>query len=192
MIDFQKNKRILLILSSPSGGGKSSLAKALLEKDSNLRLSISATTRPPRQLEVDGRDYYFKTKDEFEQLIHQNMFLEYAKIYDNYYGTLKESVTETVKNGYDLIFDIDWHGARSIKDFYPDAVSVFIKPPDFDILKKRLEKRGQDSLEVIQNRMKLAQEEISHASEYDYVIVNDDFNQSLNELTLILMNLRNA
>ena len=140
-----KNKGLIIILSSPSGAGKSSLAKALLEIDNNLRLSISATTRKPRPNEQDGVNYYFKTKSEFEELVKQNQFLEHAKIYNNYYGTPKKHVENLLNQGLDVLFDIDWQGARSIKQNAVNAVSIFILPPNLEVLEQRLRNRAADS-----------------------------------------------
>ncbi|MCC8376944.1 MAG: guanylate kinase [Rickettsia endosymbiont of Graphium doson] len=182
-----KNKGLIIILSSPSGAGKSSLAKALLEIDNNLRLSISATTRKPRPNEQDGVNYYFKTKSEFEELVKQNQFLEHAKIYDNYYGTPKKHVENLLNQGLDVLFDIDWQGARSIKQNAVNAVSIFILPPNLEILEQRLRNRAADNEEAIQLRMASAQAEISHSNEYDYIITNDDFNDTLQQIHAIIL-----
>ncbi|HJD68048.1 MAG TPA: guanylate kinase [Rickettsia endosymbiont of Bembidion lapponicum] len=182
-----KNKGLIIILSSPSGAGKSSLAKALLEIDNNLRLSISATTRKPRPNEQDGVNYYFKTKSEFEELVKQNQFLEHAKIYDNYYGTPKKHVENLLNQGLDVLFDIDWQGARSIKQNAVNAVSIFILPPNLEILEQRLRNRAADNEEAIQLRMASAQAEISHSNEYDHIITNDDFNDTLQQIHAIIL-----
>lgn len=182
-----KNKGLIIILSSPSGAGKSSLAKALLEIDNNLRLSISATTRKPRPNEQDGVNYYFKTKSEFEELVKQNQFLEHAKIYDNYYGTPKKHVENLLNQGLDVLFDIDWQGARSIKQNAVNAVSIFILPPNLEVLEQRLRNRAADNEEAIQLRMASAQAEISHSNEYDHIITNDDFNDTLQQIHEIIL-----
>ncbi|ABV79749.1 MAG: guanylate kinase [Janthinobacterium lividum] len=182
-----KNKGLIIILSSPSGAGKSSLAKALLEIDHNLRLSISATTRKPRPNEQDGVNYYFKTKVEFEKLVKQNQFLEHAKIYDNYYGTPKKHVENLLNQGLDVLFDIDWQGARSIKQNAVNAVSIFILPPNLEVLEQRLRNRAADNEEAIQLRMASAQAEISHSNEYDHIITNDDFNDTLQQIHTIIL-----
>lgn len=182
-----KNKGLIIILSSPSGAGKSSLAKALLEIDNNLRLSISTTTRKPRPNEQDGVNYYFKTKSEFEELVKQNQFLEHAKIYDNYYGTPKKHVENLLNQGLDVLFDIDWQGARSIKQNAVNAVSIFILPPNLEILEQRLRNRAADNEEAIQLRMASAQAEISHSNEYDHIITNDDFNDTLQQIHAIIL-----
>ncbi|WP_395477048.1 guanylate kinase [Rickettsia endosymbiont of Pantilius tunicatus] len=186
-----KNKGLIIILSSPSGAGKSSLAKALLEIDNNLRLSISATTRKPRPNEQDGVNYYFKTKSEFEELVKQNQFLEHAKIYDNYYGTPKKHVENLLNQGLDVLFDIDWQGARSIKQNAINAVSIFILPPNLEVLEQRLRNRAADNEEAIQLRMASAQAEISHSNEYDHIITNDDFNDTLQQIHAIILEKRN-
>ncbi|WP_419234923.1 guanylate kinase [Rickettsia endosymbiont of Nabis limbatus] len=186
-----KNKGLIIILSSPSGAGKSSLAKALLEIDNNLRLSISATTRKPRPNEQDGVNYYFKTKSEFEELVKQNQFLEHAKIYDNYYGTPKKHVENLLNQGLDVLFDIDWQGARSIKQNAINAVSIFILPPNLEVLEQRLRNRAADNEEAIQLRMASAQAEISYSNEYDHIITNDDFNDTLQQIHAIILEKRN-
>lgn len=182
-----KNKGLIIILSSPSGAGKSSLAKALLEIDNNLRLSISATTRKPRPNEQDGVNYYFKTKVEFEELVKQNQFLEHAKIYNYYYGTPKKHVENLLNQGLDVLFDIDWQGARSIKQNAVNAISIFILPPNLEILEQRLRNRAADNEEAIQLRMASAQAEISHSNEYDHIITNDDFNDTLQQIHAIIL-----
>lgn len=182
-----KNKGLIIILSSPSGAGKSSLTRALLEIDDNLRLSISATTRKPRPNEQEGVNYYFKTKSEFEELVKQNQFLEHAKIYDNYYGTPKKYIENLLNQGLDVLFDIDWQGARSIKQNAVNAVSIFILPPSLEVLEQRLRNRATDNEEAIQLRMASAQAEISHANEYDHIITNDDFNDTLQQIHAIIL-----
>lgn len=190
MISAARSKGLIIILSSPSGAGKSSLAKALLDKDSNLRLSISVTTRKPRFGEHDTINYYFKTNQEFEELIKQNMFLEYAKVYDNYYGTLKKNVNHLINQGFDVLFDIDWQGARNIKKVANNVLSIYILPPSTEILEIRLKNRAQDSIEVVNKRMKSALDEMSHANEYDYIVINDDFNKTVKEIHSIIINKR--
>ncbi|ALA62222.1 guanylate kinase [Rickettsia amblyommatis] len=187
-VELSRNsKRLIIILSSPSGTGKSSLAKALLKIDNNLRLSISATTRKPRLGEVEGINYYFKTGLEFEELVKQNKFLEYAKIYDNYYGTPKEYVAMLLNQGLDVVFDIDWQGARSIKKNATNVVAIFVLPPNIEVLEQRLRNRATDNEEAIKLRMQSAQNEISHANEYDYVVTNDDFDRTLKKIHAIIV-----
>ena len=187
-VELSRNsKGLIIILSSPSGTGKSSLAKALLKIDNNLRLSISATTRKPRLGEVEGINYYFKTGLEFEELVKQNKFLEYAKIYDNYYGTPKEYVEMLLNQGLDILFDIDWQGARSIKKNATNVVAIFVLPPNIEVLEQRLRNRATDNEEAIKLRMQSAQNEISHANEYDYVVTNDDFDRTLKKIHAIIV-----
>ena len=183
----------LFIVSAPSGAGKSSLINALLKKfnlDDSLRLSISHTTREPRPGEVDHESYHFVSVDEFKALIERNAFFEYAQVFDNYYGTSKEIVLEWINEGKDVLFDIDWQGARLIKEQVPEAVKIFIMPPSLDELQNRLVKRGQDGSDVINKRMAKAMGEISHYDEYDYVIINDDFDESLIALRSIILSHR--
>lgn len=182
-----KNKGFVIILSSPSAAGKSSLAKALLEIDNNLRLSISATTRSPRSSEVNGVDYYFKTIDEFNQLIKHKAFLEYANVYGNYYGTLKKTVTDYLNNNLDVLFDIDYQGMQSIKETLEHVVTIFILPPNLNILKQRIKSRGQDNKEVIELRMQYAAKEIEHARHYDYIVINDNFDITLKTIYSIII-----
>lgn len=187
------SKGTLFIVSAPSGAGKSSLITALLKKfnlDDSLRLSISHTTRDPRPGEVDHESYHFVSVEEFESLIERNAFFEHAKVFDNYYGTSKEIVLDWINQGKDVLFDIDWQGARLIKEQVPEAIKIFILPPSLDALRQRLIKRGQDEMDVINKRMAQAMSEISHYDEYDYVIINDDFDESLITLRSIILSKR--
>lgn len=187
------SKGTLFIVSAPSGAGKSSLINALLKKfnlDDKLRLSISHTTRKPRPDEVDHESYHFVSVEEFEQLIERNAFFEHAKVFDNYYGTSKEIVLDWIDQGKDVLFDIDWQGARIIKEQVPDAIKIFILPPSLDALRTRLIKRAQDDMDIINKRMAQAMSEISHYDEYDYVIINDDFDESLITLRSIILSKR--
>ena len=185
-------KGTLYIVSAPSGAGKSSLIDAILKRfnaDDSLRLSVSHTTRAPRGEEVDHVSYHFVTKEEFEALIERNAFYEYAKVFDNYYGTSREIVEQWLEEGKDVFLDIDWQGARQIREQTPGAKGIFIIPPSLDELESRLRKRGTDAEEVIVKRMNKAISEKSHYNEYDYVIINDDFEQSvLNLRSIILAN----
>ena len=179
----------LYILSAPSGAGKSSLISALLQQDEHKRMmvSVSHTTRQPRQGEVEGVHYYFVSVEEFERLIDEGIFLEYAKVFGgNYYGTSLPAIEANLAQGIDVFLDIDWQGAQQIRAKVPDVKSIFILPPSLPELKRRLIGRGQDSAEVIADRMSKAVNEISHYTEYDYIIVNDNFTQALADLKSIL------
>ena len=183
----------LYILSAPSGAGKSSLIAALLEKNDGSRkmVSISHTTRAPRPGEADGVHYYFLSVDEFERLIEKGHFLEYAKVFGgNYYGTSLPTIEENLAKGIDVFLDIDWQGAQQIRQKVPSVKSIFILPPSLTELERRLVGRGQDSKDVIDERMSKAIGEISHYDEYDFVIVNDDFEQALADLQSILQSER--
>ncbi len=183
----------LYILSAPSGAGKSSLISALLASDSSTQkmVSVSHTTRAPRPGEVEGVHYYFVSKEEFESLIEQDLFLEYAKVFGgNYYGTSLPAIEENLAKGIDVFLDIDWQGAQQIRKKVSSVKSIFILPPSLPELERRLIGRGQDSEEVIAERMSKAISEISHYDEYDYVIVNDDFEKALKDLQSILQSER--
>lgn len=187
MASFLKNKALIIILSAPSGGGKTSIAKKLLEKDDKLSLSISATTRSPRPGEVDGVHYFFKSKSDFNQMIDDNHLLETAEIYGNSYGTPLFAVEEKLAKDLDVLFDIDSQGAYQImKKSRDQVVSIFITPPDLDSLESRLKLRAQDSQEIIDKRLNLAQEEIKQAKHYDYTVVNDDFDRAVKEIQSII------
>ncbi len=176
----------LYVVAAPSGGGKTSLISALLRLDERLRLSISHTTRPPRPHEVEGQHYYFVGDEEFARLVEENAFLEHARVYDHSYGTGREQVQGQLKQGFDVMLDIDWQGAKQIRRSFPDCRSIFILPPSLEELHKRLSSRGQDSSSVIERRMQKARSELSHASEFDYMIVNDDFEAALHDLHAII------
>ena len=186
------SKGTLFIVSAPSGAGKSSLIDALLKRfnlDDKLRLSVSHTTRAPRPGEIDHVSYHFITNEEFEKLIERNAFYEYAHGFDHYYGTSREIVEQWLNEGKDVLLDIDWQGARQIRRQTPDAKGIFIVPPSLEELNRRLVTRATDAPEVIEKRMSKAISEISHYNEYDYVIVNDDFDESLlNMRSIILSN----
>ena len=185
--DYVKHKGILLVLSSPSGAGKTTLTHLLLEQEKYVTLSISATTRAPRPGEEEGVHYYFKSRDEFKVLLQQNAFYEHAKVFGNYYGTLREPVETALNQGYDVILDVDWQGAQQlIQEDTNRVVSIFILPPSLEALEERLRKRAQDEETVIQYRMSQALREISHWAEYDYVIVNDHLEKSLNDIRSII------
>ncbi len=179
---------LLLILSSPSGAGKSTLARRLMDWDTSLRFSVSATTRAPRPGEVDGREYYFKSRAAFEQMVASGDMLEHAEVFGNLYGSPRGPVEAAMQAGRDTLFDIDWQGGQQIKNsaLGRDVVSVFVLPPSIAALDSRLRGRGQDSEGVIAGRMAKSQAEISHWAEYDYVIVNEDIDVAFAELTTIL------
>ncbi|MCF2849440.1 guanylate kinase [Pseudoalteromonas sp. ACER1] len=177
----------LFILSAPSGAGKSSLISALLEKHSDMKVSVSHTTRSPRPGEENGVHYHFVSVDEFKALIEKNDFFEWAQVFDNYYGTSKQAIESQLAAGIDVFLDIDWQGAQQIRKLVDDVETIFILPPSKEELESRLNNRGQDSAEVIAGRMAKAQSETSHYNEYDYVVVNDDFDTALAEIETIVM-----
>lgn len=178
---------LMLVLSSPSGAGKTTLSRMLLEQDSNIALSISATTRPRRPNERDGVDYYFIDKQRFQAMVAREELLESALVFDNYYGTPRAPVETALSAGQDMLFDIDWQGTQQLVERAPeDLVSVFILPPSTDDLERRLISRAQDSPEVVARRMAKAADEMSHWAEYDYVIVNHEISSSLAQLRAIL------
>ena len=182
------NRRgLMLVLSSPSGAGKSSISRRLLDIDDNVTLSISATSRKRRPGEVEGKDYQFVTPEDFQIMINENQFLEYAKVFDHYYGTPAKQVMETLGRGGDILFDIDWQGTQSLKaTARDDLVSVFILPPSFRELERRLKKRNQDTDQEVAKRMSKAADELSHFPEYDYIVVNHDLDSSVNQIHNIL------
>lgn len=178
---------LLFILSSPSGAGKTTITRSLLERDPQLKISVSVTTRPPRPGEVHGKDYIFITKDEFDHMVESHMLLEYAKVFGHYYGTPLAPVEEALANSQDIIFDIDWQGTQQLKQkLVNDLVTVFILPPGKEELERRLRARQQDHEDVIKERMKKASDEISHYSEYDYIIINRDLEKSIAQAASIL------
>jgi guanylate kinase len=172
----------LYILSAPSGAGKTSLVKALLQQDDQVGVSVSHTTRAMRPGEVDGVDYNFVSMDDFNALIEQGQFLEYAEVFGNKYGTSQQWVKEQLAGGRDVILEIDWQGAEQVRRLMPEAVTLFILPPSRAALRERLNARGQDSDEVIEGRMAEATNEMSHYPEYDYLLINDDFDTALQQL----------
>ncbi len=177
----------MLVLSSPSGAGKTSICKKLLETEKGLLMSISYTTRPKRKSENDGEDYFFVKKKEFDELQSKNYFVESALVFDHYYGTPKNFIERNLKKGIDILFDIDWQGAQKLVDYYKnDVVSIFVLPPSNKILLERLKKRNEDSIEIVKKRMSKAKSEISHWIEYDYIIINDDIDKSSREVITIL------
>ena len=185
---MKKNRKgLMLVLSSPSGAGKTSICKEILKKIKELKLSISYTTRPKRKSEVDGMDYFFISKKKFKELQAKDFFIENAKVFDHLYGTPKNFVEKNLLKGVDVLFDIDWQGAQKLSNFSKtDIVSVFILPPSNKILKERLKKRNEDSLEIVNKRMSKAKSEISHWIEYDYVLINEDLVTCTDEVVTIL------
>jgi len=169
-----KRRGLLFVLSSPSGAGKSTIARMLLAEDDGIAMSVSATTRPPRPGEVDGEDYHFVSDERFTELVASGAFLEWATVFGNRYGTLKSEVTKTIEGGRDVLLDIDWQGTQQLKQVDPDIVRAFILPPSMEELERRLRHRGTDGEEVIQKRMDRAANEISHWAEYDYVLINNN------------------
>ena len=176
----------LYIVSAPSGAGKTSLVKALLESEKTLRVSVSYTTRSMRPGEVDGVNYTFVDVTEFQRKINAGLFLEHAEVFDNYYGTSRLWVEAQLAQGMDVVLEIDWQGAQQVRRLMPQTVSIFILPPDKSTLEQRLRGRGQDSEAVIAQRLQEAVTEMSHYGEYDYVVVNDDFDVALGDLRAIL------
>ena len=182
-----KKEGVLLVISSPSGTGKTTICKKLLEYDKNIHLSVSVTTRKKRKNEVEGIDYYFKTKKDFLNLKSENFFIENAFVFENYYGTLKSEVLEQLENGIDVLIDIDWQGTRQITQAMKgNLIKIFLLPPSIDELKKRLSKRNSDSLEEINFRMSKALKEIKHYDEYDYVLVNNNLDETFQQIVKIL------
>jgi guanylate kinase len=180
------NKGRLFILSAASGTGKTSLAKALVESMPDVAFSVSHTTRPPRLGEQHGVHYYFLSPQQFDEMVAADRFLEHAKVFGNCYGTSRAATENLLRQGKNIILDIDWQGARAIKEKMPESVSIFILPPSRTALKDRLTSRGQDSPEVIERRMREAVSEMSHYQEFDRVVVNDDFAAALNDLKAII------
>ena len=176
----------LYIISAPSGAGKTSLVKALLQTGIDLSLSISYTSRPARPEEVHGRDYHFVTREVFEQRLKQGEFLESAELYGNFYGTSKNWINETMMSGRDILLEIDSQGARQVRQVFPGAVGIFVLPPSLEVLEMRLRHRAQDSLEAITRRLAAAREELSHVNQYDYVIINDKLDKALQDLKCIV------
>lgn len=186
-MDKVARRGLMLVLSSPSGAGKTTIARRLLDEDGDLALSISHTTRPKRKGETDGKDYHFIDKEAFTRMRDQGAFLEWAVVFDNYYGTTREPVEQALRQGRDVLFDVDWQGADALRESAKDdVVSVFILPPSAQALEERLRTRAEDSEEVVSKRMRGASNEIQHWDEYDYVIVNFDIDRSVEAVRAIL------
>ncbi|MEA3291245.1 MAG: guanylate kinase [Pseudomonadota bacterium] len=176
----------VFVISAPSGAGKTSLARALVQSRDDTALAVSHTTRPMRPGEKEGLDYFFVDRQQFKIMVDGNRFLEYAQVFDNFYGTSVDAVESLLAAGKNVLLDIDWQGARVVREKFPGACSIFVLPPSLDALETRLQGRGQDSGEVIARRMREAQNEMSHSGEYLHRIVNDDFDQALAELDALV------
>jgi len=185
-----KHKNFLIVLSSPSGAGKTSISKGLIKKDNKISLSISCTTRTKRKGEISNKDYYFIKDSKFKELILKNSFLEFANVFGNFYGTLKEKVIALTKKNKDVLFDIDWQGFQQLKQNEFDVVGIFILPPSKKELIRRLNKRGRDTKEEVVRRTELAQSEISHFLEYDYIIINENLDESVKKIMDIIQSER--
>jgi guanylate kinase len=178
---------LMLVMSSPSGAGKTTISRALLERDPAIGMSVSATTRAPRPGEVDGKDYHFVTVEKFHDMVEKREFLEHARVFDNFYGTPRGPVDEILRSGRDVLFDIDWQGTQQMaQNARADLVSVFVLPPSVEELERRLRGRAQDSDEVVKKRMSKAGDEMSHWPEYDYIVVNVELDKSIAAVQAIL------
>jgi len=180
------NNGSLFIISAPSGAGKTSLVKRLIANMDKLSVSVSHTTRAQRQGEIHGQDYFFISTAEFDAMFDTNDFLEYAQVFDNYYGTSQQTVANSIKQGLDVILEIDWQGAQQVRKMCPACISIFILPPSIAVLQQRLQQRGLDSEDIINRRMRDAVTEMRHYKEYDYLVVNDAFSEALAELQSIV------
>jgi guanylate kinase len=176
----------LYVIAAPSGAGKTSLVKALMEREPRLRFSVSYTTRKPRATEIDGRDYHFITRARFEEMTERGEFLEHAQVFDNFYGTGVEAVRDALSAGGLVLLEIDWQGARQVRERLPEARTIFILPPTRQALEERLNARSTDSAAVIQRRLQDAQRDIGHWTEFDYVVINDRFDQALEDLHAVV------
>jgi guanylate kinase len=176
----------LYVIAAPSGAGKTSLVKALMEREPRLRFSVSYTTRKPRATEIDGRDYHFITPERFQEMVERGEFLEHAQVYDNFYGTGMQAVRDALSAGGLVLLEIDWQGARQVREGLPEARTIFILPPTRRALEERLNARSTDSAEVIQRRLQDAERDIGHWTEFDYVVINDRFEQALEDLHAIV------
>ena len=182
-----KQKGILLVVSGPSGAGKGTICSALLKKYPNLCYSVSATTRAPREGEVEGKDYFFVSQAKFKEMIANNQLLEYAKVYDNYYGTPKEYVENKLIEGFDVLLEIEMDGAQQIREKFSDGVLVYIMPPSLRELQARIKKRDKDSEEIIEKRMLCASAEIKRAVDYDYIVLNNELDVAVEETYAIIL-----
>ncbi len=185
------SKNIMVILSSPSGAGKTTITKKIHQKYQTFKISVSHTTRKPRPNEVDGVDYYFVSHEKFEKLIKEEKFYEYAKIFDNYYGTLRETVDQTIKKN-DIIFDIDWQGTKQLSKFNNlELIKIYLIPPNKKELKKRLVKRNQDSTQEVERRFKAYDKDIKHWEDYDYVVINENLENCYQQIESIILENKN-
>jgi guanylate kinase len=180
------SRGLLLVVSAPSGAGKTTLVRAVLKADPTIRLSISYTTREPRTGEINGKDYHFVSRDEFAAMSNRGEFLESAEVYGNLYGTSETWIEREIAAGRDILLEIDWQGASQVRNRFAEALSIFILPPSLQALRNRLTNRAQDKPEVIERRIAAAAEDVSHAVEFDYIIVNDDFDEALRDLVSLV------
>lgn len=187
MTEVNSAKGTLYVVSAPSGAGKTSILKRLISELRSVAMSISHTTRSKREGESNGVDYHFVSVEDFKALVSENAFFEHAEVFGNFYGTSKASIQDQLSQGIDVILEIDWQGARQIREQLPESLSIFILPPSKEALQQRLDSRGQDDEEVIDKRMQAAKSEMSHFDEYDYLVINDDFDTALSELKSILV-----
>ena len=181
----------LFIIAAPSGCGKTSLVKALLESSSKLSVSVSHTTRKPRKGEINGENYHFVSKERFGEMISNNDFVEHAEVFGNMYGTARSNIKKKLEANIDIILEIDWQGARQVRENMPNSISIFILPPSKNVLLQRLTDRGQDDDETISKRMKNSESEMSHYDEFEYLVINDQFDSALNDLKAIIQDCNN-
>jgi len=183
-----ERKGMMFVLSSPSGAGKTTLTKKIARHDPNFSISISHTTRKPRPNEINGKDYHFVNREEFENLVKKKEFFEYASIFDNRYGTLKKTVLDMISNGKDVLFDIDWQGTKQLKTIKNlSLITIFVLPPNLKILKERLLNRHDGQEHVVEERMKKFNEEVSHWNEYNYIVINDDLDKCFEKISNIII-----